>query len=32
MGEHREAVTDPSVGEAGGSAQDGAEIPACHLK
>lgn len=32
MEEHREAVADPSVAEAGGSAQRGAEMPACHLK
>lgn len=32
MEEHREAGTDPNVVEAGGSAQCGAEIPACHLK
>ena len=32
MGEHRETVADPDVVEAGGSAQCGAEIPACHLK
>lgn len=32
MEEHREAVTDPNMVEAGGSAQCSAEIPACHLK
>lgn len=32
MEEHREAVADPLVVEAGVSAQCGAEIPACHLK
>lgn len=32
MEEHREAGIDPNVVEAGGSAQCGAEIPACHLK
>jgi len=32
MEEHRETVSDPTVVQVGGSAQCGAEIPACHLK
>lgn len=32
MEEQRELLYDPNVPEAGGAAQCGVEIPACHLK